>query len=219
MIVLKGRGLLAAIVICAAVLAAAGAGWAWKSSRGKSELDANNAWVEIERVRAADSLIGDSHEKIRLAGIRAPLPGEPLFEESKNFVEELVAGEDVRLRFDQEKRDKKGRYLAYVFIGDDFLNFRLVREGLAYVRLTTVTRRYADDLLAAQSDARREKRGLWREQTATPRSEYWADPKYGNFHGPDCAERGKGDPARMVTLRARDEAFERGFAPCAKCKP
>ncbi len=219
MIVRKGRGLLAAIVIGAAVLVTAGAAWAWKSSRREKELDATNAWGEIERVRAADSLIGDSHEKIRLAGIRAPLHGEPLFEESKNFVEELVAGEEVRLRFDEEKRDKKDRYLAYVFIGDDFLNLRLVHKGLAYVRLTTVTQRYADDLLAAQTDARREKRGLWREQTATPRSEYWADPKYGNFHGPDCAERGKGDPARRVTLRSRDEAFDRGFAPCTKCKP
>ena len=215
----KGRGPLAAIVIGATVLVAAGAAWAWKSSRREGELDANNAWVEIERVRAGDSLVGDSHEKIRLAGIRAPLPGEPLFEESRKYVQELIGGKEVRLRFDEVKRDTKGRYLAYVFTGDDFLNFRLAREGLAYVRLTPVTRRYAADLLAAQTDARREKRGIWNEQAATARSEYWGDPKYGNSHVSDCEERGKGDPQRMVTLASRDEAFDRGFAPCTKCKP
>lgn len=214
------KGLLAGVLIGAAVLLIAGAAWVWKASARKtSALDANNAWLEIERVRSGDSMVGDSGERIRLAGIRAPFRTEPLFEESKKRTEELTAGQTVRLRFDELEQDDKGRYLAYVFIEDDFLNFRLAREGLAYVRLTPNTRRYADDLLAAQADARREKLGLWNEQTAAPRDEYWADQKYGNFHAPDCAERGKGDPARMVTLRSRDEAFDRGFAPCAKCKP
>ena len=43
----------------------------------------------------------------------------------------LVEGETVRLVFDSERRDVYGRLLAYVYLGDDFVNAELVRRGYA----------------------------------------------------------------------------------------
>ena len=206
----KRNGLLVGVLIGTAVLVVGAGAWAWNAARrDANELDANNAWIEIEKVRGGDSLVGDSDEKIRLVGIRAPFRTEPLFEESKKRTEELTAGETVRLRFDEVERDKKGRYLVYVFADDVFVNHTLVLEGLAYARLTTTTQRYANVLLAAQAEARKERRGIWGEHTASVLDEYWADSKYGNFHTPDCQERGKANPQRIVTLGSRDAAFDR----------
>ena len=53
-------------------------------------------------------------------------------------------GEKVRLEFDAERRDVYGRLLAYVYVGDLFVNAELVREGYA----TTLT-------IAAQRQLRR----------------------------------------------------------------
>ena len=45
--------------------------------------------------------------------------------------EELVGGERVRLVFDDELRDRYGRLLAYVYVGERFINAELVRGGFA----------------------------------------------------------------------------------------
>ncbi|MGI0149322.1 MAG: thermonuclease family protein, partial [Thermoplasmata archaeon] len=132
---------------------------------------------------------------------------------------ELVAEREVRLRFDDERRDGDGRLLAYVFVGDQFINETLVREGLAYVRLTTSGQRFGKRLLAAQAEARKKGRGVWSKPSPSRESSYSADPKYGNFHRPSCEEASKIQPERLIVFKSDKEALEKGFAPCSKCKP
>ena len=205
----------AALIVIATTIAVA---WVFSSNDDHGP-DRNNAWVEVKRVRSGDTIIVNSNEKVRYAGIRAPFRNELLFEEAVRRNEKLVAGKEVRLRFDERERDKKGRLDAYVFVDNLFVNAALVREGLAYVRLTTTTQRFADPLLAAQSEARRGKRGIWSRQSDSSGAGFMADPKYGNFHATGCDELEKIDPRRVVILAGKREAFDRGFAPCNKCKP
>lgn len=175
--------------------------------------------TEVEHVYSGQSVQLRPDEDAQYVGIRAPFEDEPFFEQSRRRNAELVEGKEVRLRFDKEDRDKKGRLNPYVFLGDEFVNERLVREGLAYARLTTDTQRFAKELLAAQTEARKAKRGLWSSQSVTPEPIYPADPKYGNFHRPGCEEVNKMKPDRRVDFKSRRAAFDAGFAPCRDCDP
>jgi micrococcal nuclease len=178
-------------------------------------------FVKVKRAMTGQKikLDNDTEEYLVYAGIRAPQNDEPLQEESTRRNEELIAQKEVRLRFDDEHRDGDGRLLAYVFDGDQFVNETLVREGLAYVRLTTAGQRFGQRLLAAQAEARKKGRGIWAKRSPSRESSYPADPKYGNFHRPSCEEASKINPERLVTFKSDKEALEKGFAPCSKCKP
>lgn len=178
-------------------------------------------FVKVKRAMTGQKLKldHDTEEYLVYAGIRAPQNDEPLQEESTRRNTELAAEKEVRLRFDDEHRDGDGRLLAYVFDGDQFINETLVREGLAYVRLTTSSQRFGKRLLAAQAEARKKGRGIWAKRSPSRESAYPADPKYGNYHRPSCAEVAKINPERVVAFKSDKEALEKGFAPCSKCKP
>jgi endonuclease YncB( thermonuclease family) len=176
-------------------------------------------WVEVDKVRSGDRLEVKPQDDLLYAGLRAPLPDEPLFEESKQRNAELVGGKKLRLRFDEQERDAKDRLLGYAFLEERMVNETLVREGLAYVRLTPTTQRYAQQLLGAQSQARKAKRGLWKEGDGAAAGELFADPKHGALHQAGCEELKKVPTERLVSCASLDEAFTKGFAPCGKCKP
>ncbi len=67
----------------------------------------------------------------------------------------------VTLEFDEEKTDRYGRALAYVFLGDELYNETLVREGLAEVTTFPPNVKYEDRFLDAQSEAQAAGVGLW----------------------------------------------------------
>ena len=176
-------------------------------------------YADVKRVKSGLKIELEDDTLLTYAGIRAPFPGEPLYEQASKRNAELVERRRIRLRFDDIKENRKGRKQAYVFVDGGFVNETLVREGLAYVRITTDTQRFADRLLAAQEDAQKKRRGLWQQGAPKRERSYFADPKYGNFHRPSCEEAGKIKPQRKVTFTSRREAFANGYAPCSKCKP
>jgi micrococcal nuclease len=175
--------------------------------------------VTVKGVLSGDLVKVKHHGRVVYAGIRAPFGGEPLYEEAVRRNAELVEGKEIRLRYGEQPRDRDGRLQAYAFLGDAFLNDIMVREGLAYVRLTTTTRRFADRLLDAQRQAREDRRGIWRHVSDSSDDSYPADPKYGNFHRVSCAEVPKIKPDRLVTFESKDAAFDAGYAPCDTCLP
>jgi micrococcal nuclease len=77
-------------------------------------------------------------------------------------VEGLVGGRRVRLELDVQERDRYGRLLAYVWIGDLMINAELVRRGYAQVMTVPPNVRYQALFLRLQRDARGAGRGLWR---------------------------------------------------------
>ncbi len=79
--------------------------------------------------------------------------------------EELVRDADIRLEFDASNaatghRDKYGRLLAYVWVGDMLLNARLIEEGLApaYGRFP---HRRRSEFYQLQKAAKAAKKGMW----------------------------------------------------------
>lgn len=153
-------------------------------------------------------------------GIRAPYENEPLYEESRKRNEQLVVGKQLRLRFEAESVDRKGRILAYAFLEDETcINVKLVSEGLAYARLTPDVKLYFNQILQAQVGARAAGRGIWRAISQDDESTYPADPKYAEFHRPSCEVALKIKPERLIAFSKKDEAFAKGFVPCNKCQP
>jgi micrococcal nuclease len=108
-----------------------------------------------------------STEDVRYIGIDTPesvAPGQPVEcfgERASHFNAGLVEGREVRLVFDEERRDQYGRLLAYVYLGHEFVNAELVRRGLARTLTIPPNTSHAElfDRLAQAAGAAG--RGLW----------------------------------------------------------
>lgn len=104
--------------------------------------------------------------------------GTPMGEEGKHFAQKFFAGVDrVRLERDDPKeiRDRFDRYLAYAFVrkGGRWINYNVeaVRAGISpYFTKYSYSRRYHDDLAAAEKEAREAQRGIW-----SPRGQHYTD--------------------------------------------
>lgn len=75
----------------------------------------------------------------------------------------LVSGQVVRLVQDGIDKDESGRLLRYVFVGDLFINYELVRTGLAQTDPLAPLIACAQTLSAAEENARLEGVGMWEQ--------------------------------------------------------
>ena len=120
--------------------------------------------------------IGARIEKVRYIGVNAPevhhpVKGEePGGREATDVNRRLVEGRHVRLELDVQARDRYGRLLAYVWIGDMMINAELVRLGYAQVMTVPPNVRHQALFLELQRDARSAHRGLWRRASLDARA-------------------------------------------------
>lgn len=103
-------------------------------------------------------LVDRREVRVRLAGIDAPERGQPYADASRRALAARVAGRHVVVF--ARGRDGYGRTLGVVRVEGVDANRAQVRDGWAWV-----FRRYSADatLLALEEEARRERRGLWRD--------------------------------------------------------
>ena len=131
------------------------------------------AFVDGTVVRVVDGdtihvRIGARVERVRYIGVNAPelhhprRGEEPGGREAARVNGDLVLGRRVRLETDVQSRDRYGRLLAYVWVGDLMVNAELVRLGYAQVMTVPPNVRHQALLLKLQRDAREAGRGLWR---------------------------------------------------------
>jgi micrococcal nuclease len=126
--------------------------------------------AQVTRVIDGDTVevrIDGREDEVRYIGIDTPetvKPGTPVQcfgPQASALNHRLVEGRTVRLVFGRERRDVYGRLLAYVFVGGEFVNARLVRLG--YARTLTIPPNVAHAGLFHRlaRSAGREGRGLW----------------------------------------------------------
>ncbi len=112
--------------------------------------------------------VADRIEKVRYIGVNAPevhhprKGEEPGGREAMAVNRELVEGKTVRLELDVRSRDRYGRLLAYVWVGETMINAELVRQGYAQVMTVPPNVRHQSLFLKLQRDARQAGRGLWK---------------------------------------------------------
>ena len=111
--------------------------------------------------------VGDRIEKVRYIGMNTPelhhptKGEEPGGREATEANRRLLAGKRVRLETDVRTRDRYGRLLAYVWVGDAMVNAELVRQGYAQVMTVPPNVRHQELFVKLQREAREAGRGLW----------------------------------------------------------
>jgi micrococcal nuclease len=112
--------------------------------------------------------VGDRVEKVRYIGVNTPeihhprKGEEPGGREAAEVNRVLVHDRQVRLDTDVRERDRYGRLLAYVWVGDTMINAELVRRGYAQVMTVPPNVRHQMLFVKLQREARESERGLWR---------------------------------------------------------
>ena len=121
--------------------------------------------AKVERIVDGDTIVLFSGSIVRYVGITAPENNEPFEKESTEENRKLVEGKTVSLEYDNYKADKFGRILAYVIVDGKNVSIELARKGLAQVVIYQHKKPfiYQDQLLKAQEEAKKNRRGFWRK--------------------------------------------------------
>lgn len=141
--------------------------WGCSSSQGTAS---GYGQARITKVTDGDTLrvlyLGRG-ERVRLIGIDAPEVawyggrGECYGVEAGLYARRRLSGRWVRLGFDADRRDRYGRLLAYVYLGEELVNLTLVRLGYATAYPIAPNTTKGDSIDAAEAEARSARRGLW----------------------------------------------------------
>jgi len=101
-------------------------------------------------------------EKVRLIGIDAPEKAQqPWGKQATAALERMVKNQWVRLETDATPRDRYGRLLAYVYVGQTFVNLELMKQGNAVLLTYPPNVAHAEEFRAAQERAQALGLGIW----------------------------------------------------------
>ena len=123
--------------------------------------------VTVQKATEGDTLrinpAIEGKNEVRLIGVDAPEAGtQPFGDAAVVQANSMIEGRKVALGFDAKKTDKSGRILAYVRLpGGNLFNEFMVLAGYAQVDVSPPNTRYAEELRAAQRQARSTKTGIW----------------------------------------------------------
>jgi micrococcal nuclease len=115
-------------------------------------------------------VIGNKKYKVRYIGMDTPEATTEIEYFGKEATEknaELVGGKVVTLVKDVSEVDQYDRLPRYVFVGDVFVNYEIVKEGYAAVMTYPPDISCTDAFLKAEQYARENNKGLW-APTPTP---------------------------------------------------
>ncbi len=121
----------------------------------------------MQGVADGDTLFVSRVGAVRLIGVDTPetshptKPGQFMGKEAAEFVKKLVIRKIVALEFDEERKDKYNRTLAYVYLKDGrMLNAELIKQGYA-VAYTRFPFRHMQEFVKLEAEARQKGIGLW----------------------------------------------------------
>ncbi|OGK19752.1 hypothetical protein A3D80_03330 [Candidatus Roizmanbacteria bacterium RIFCSPHIGHO2_02_FULL_40_13b] len=124
----------------------------------------------VTRIIDGDTFEIQTRQKVRLIGIDTPelntstkkVPG-CFGIQAKEKLSELIFNKQVRLMKDISETDRYGRLLRYVYFGENFINQDLIEQGFALASTFPPDVKYKEVFLKAQTEARENMRGLWKE--------------------------------------------------------
>lgn len=130
----------------------------------------SEGFYRVRYVVDGDTFVLENGVRVRLQGIDTPevardgRPGEPFSDDAERFTKAFVdkARGEVRLTFGDERLDRYGRSLAFVWHGEVMLNEALVATGLAEARPDyRFSGRMKRRLMDAQRQAQARRVGMW----------------------------------------------------------
>lgn len=189
----------------------------------------------VERVVDGDTIIVEGVGRVRLIGVDTPetvhpnRPVEFFGKEASAFAKGLLEGKRVRLEYDQERQDRYGRTLAYVYLDDGtFVNAEIIRRGYGHA-YTRFPFRHMEAFRQFEREARDNRRGLWGAAVGGSSSSARAAPEAKPSAGQDDTvyvtrtgrkyhKEGCRFLSRSKIPMKRNEAVEQ-YEPCGVCKP
>lgn len=114
-----------------------------------------------------DVMINEKKERVRLILIDTPETKhprhgvQPFGQEASDFTTEYLTNKEVILEKDISERDRYGRVLAYVWVGNQNFNKMLVEKGLARVAIFPPDIKYVNEFEKVQNTARQKGIGIW----------------------------------------------------------
>jgi endonuclease YncB( thermonuclease family) len=105
-----------------------------------------------------------TQHRIRLFGIDAPERGQAFGTKSREALAAAVHEKTVRIVW--KERDRYSRIVGDVYLGDRNINVDQVRSGMAWWYRTYAPKSKA--LEEAEGEARKERRGLWKDKDPEP---------------------------------------------------
>ena len=93
---------------------------------------------QVRRVIDGDTIdvfLDNEVQRVRYIGMNTPERDEPCYIEATEANRDLVGDETVLLVKDISETDPFDRLLRYVYVGDNFVNLELVRQGYAEAAL------------------------------------------------------------------------------------
>ena len=143
----------------------------WREEKTREQIKSDQRETAFcTRVIDGDTIVINREgkiEKVRLIGVDTPetkhpkKPVQRFGKEAYLFTKEMVEGKEVRLESDQQRRDRYGRLLAYVYLMDGtFLNAEIIRQGYGFA-YTRYPFKYMEKFRGYEREARENKRGMW----------------------------------------------------------
>ncbi len=134
-------------------------------------IDENELYA-VQQVKDGDTftaMVGRHEITVRMLGIDTPETVDPrkpvqcYGKEASDKTKEILTGKTVRLKLnpDREEKDKYGRFLAYVYLGDIFVNRFLLQEGYAREYTFGTPYMYQREFREIQKQAKDVQKGLW----------------------------------------------------------
>ncbi len=132
------------------------------------QVDPGYSFYTAKKIHDGDTLLLSNGQRVRLLGVNAPEigffnnPAEPLGAEAKLWLEKNLSGRKVRVETDLEKKDKYGRTLATLYTEEGInIAIELLKQGLAVVVIHPPNIKYRDQLVSAQTEAKKSNVGIW----------------------------------------------------------
>jgi len=123
--------------------------------------------VEISDGDTITVEISNQQYRLRYIGINTPELGSSehaLAEKAANYNRSLVDGQEVTLYIDTSHTDRFDRLLRYVIFDQVFINYQLVRSGMARARDYYPDSACKEVFLYAEKQARKEELGIWMDE-------------------------------------------------------
>ncbi|MBI2107403.1 thermonuclease family protein [Candidatus Woesearchaeota archaeon] len=125
-----------------------------------------NAVLEGDEYLVVEIIDGDTFEidngvHIRMLGINTPEINEDYYQEAKDELKKLIFNKTVLLVRDKQDKDKYGRDLRYVYLGEMFVNPYLVENGYAKTLSIEPNTEFTEEFALLERDAIENSKGLW----------------------------------------------------------
>lgn len=134
----------------------------------------------VKAVHDGDTVVlvgrGTGRVTIRLYGIDAPEtrkpdnPGQPFGSQAKRILMFKVLGKEITVEV--KDRDQYGRTVGVLQLAGRDINAEMVSEGMAWAYRQYLAGPYASRYIGLEDQARRQRRGIWRDSNPQPPWEF-----------------------------------------------